>query len=109
MRPIPKSLLIHSATLRRPDLPDAWGDCRTVSVPLAFIRIEPCTKFILDKTQRQVQTTAVLFFDCHHSQPSGLKFREGDKVDWQGREYEIQTVEPLYAGRRLHHMELMLS
>lgn len=109
MRPIPKSLLIHTAALLTPSIPDAWGDSESLRTELFFVRIDPCDKFLLDKTQRQLQASAVLFFDCRHSRPAGTIFSEGQHVEWNGREYTVQTAEPLYDGRRLHHIEVTLA
>lgn len=109
MRAIPKSLLIHKAVLLEPETADAWGDSEDTRTELSFVRVDPGEKFVLDKTQRQVQARAVLFYDCRHSQPAGIAFCEGQQVEWNGREYTVQTVEPLYDDRRLHHIEVTLA
>ena len=109
MRPIPKALLIHSATLLQPGVPDAWGDASPDDQSLTFIRIDPCSKILTDKTQRQVQAAAVLFFDCRHSRPAGIVFGEGQTIMWQDHEYVVRSIEPLYDGRKLHHWEVLLE
>ena len=73
------------------------------------MRVDPCEKFVLDKTQRQIQASAVLFYDCRHSLPVGTTFREGQRVEWNGREYTVQAVELLHDGHRLHHIEVTLA
>lgn len=109
MKPIPKHLLIHTAALQQPGSKNAWGDSSSDKQELTFIRIDPCSKLISDKTQRQVQASVVLFFDCRNSRPKGTVFAEEQTVLWNDREYTVRSIEPLYDGRKLHHWEVTLE
>lgn len=108
MQPIPKSLLIHGALLHTLGPKDAWGDADSADTQLLNIRIDPFEKYLIDNTQHEVQASALLLFDCRHSRPTGTSFVEGQTVTFNGRTYEVQTVEPLYDRRRLHHVEVVL-
>lgn len=109
MRPIPKALLIHAVGLRSVTGKDEWGK-ETLSDPvnLRSVRMEPSTKYVKDKDHNEIQLAAVMFFDCHNSQPRGQTFSDGQILSFNGETYRIQLVEPLYDGRRLHHYELGL-
>lgn len=108
MKPIPKRLLIHSATLHAVT-EDAWqSETLTELAKLERVRIEPVSKLITDKQNRQCTLSAVLFYDCRNSAPKAVQFETGQKLLWNGMEYRVETVEPLYDGGRLHHLEVGL-
>lgn len=109
MKPIPKRLLIHSANLLKVSTDNTWQDEKTADIAqLEKIRIEPISKFITDKDNRQITLSAVLFYDCKNSRPENQSFNQGQKVIWNGIVHVIETVEPLYDGNKLHHYELGL-
>ncbi|MBQ7003366.1 MAG: hypothetical protein IJN57_05295 [Oscillospiraceae bacterium] len=108
MKPIPKRLLIHSASLHGVT-EDVWQkESLTTIAELCRIRIEPMTKLITDKQNRQCTLSAMLLYDCRNSAPQGVQFEVGQKLLWNGTEYRVETVEPLYDGARLHHLEVGL-
>lgn len=109
MKPIPKILLIHSAKLKKVSTDNTWQDEELVDIAeLKKIRIESCSRLVTAMDNRQITLSAVLFYDCKHSRPKNLIFRQGQKVIWNGIEHIIETVEPLYDGGKLHHYELGL-
>ncbi len=109
MRPIPKTLLIHTVRLQEVTEKDAWGkESLGKSVDLRYVRLEPSTKYVTDKDHNEIQLAAVLFYDCHNSQPRDQTFSDGQVLSFNGEKYRVQLVEPLYDGRRLHHYELGL-
>lgn len=106
MRAIPKSMLQQEGRLMGV-VTDGW----TTSDPeilteLKNIRIEPSSKVIRDKNNVEWQLAALLFFDCKNSSPKGTVFHEDQVVDFQGEQFRIISVEPLYDKRRLHHYEI---
>lgn len=109
MKPIPKMLLMHSAKLLTISTDNQWQEeqAETTEV-LKKIRIEPSSKLITTKDNRQVTLSAVMFYDCKVSRPRNVSFRHGQHVLWGRIEYKIETIEPLYDGRKLHHYELGL-
>ena len=84
----------------------------TIPVPhdciIKKIRIEPCSRLVTAKDNRQVSLSAVLFYDCKNSRPKNQIFSQGQKVIWNGTEHIIETIEPLYDDNKLHHYELGL-
>ena len=70
MRPIPKRLLIHTATLYQRVNVDKWGKGElNGGQELSNIRIEPSKQIIRDKNNAEVQLAATLFYDCRNSRP----------------------------------------
>ncbi|MDO4174551.1 MAG: putative minor capsid protein [Eubacteriales bacterium] len=110
MRPIPKRLLIHSAQLSTPESCDVWQKV-SYSQPaaLSHVRLEPCSKIVLDTNNTERQQTATLFFDVVNSLPKSVVFEEGQQVQALGRTYTVLTVEPLYDDHKLHHWEVGLG
>lgn len=109
MKPMPKALLIHSAKLLEVSKDNTWqSEETTETATLKNIRIEPLSKLVTAKDNTQVTLTAVLFYDCKNSRPSGVAFKQGQKVVFNGVEHIVETIEPLYDGQKLHHYELGL-
>ena len=111
MRPIPRSLLIHTATLEEAER-DAYGDATyTTLATLSMVRVEPVTRQVLTGTDTQTQLTLLLMVDAKNSSPQAenLRIATGQHVTWGGMRYRVETVERLFDGRRLHHMEVGLS
>lgn len=114
MKPMPKALLIHSAKLLEVSTENTWQSEETTEIAtleiatLKNIRIEPLSKLVTAKDNTQVTLTAVLFYDCKNSRPSGVSFKQGQKIIFNSIEYIVETIEPLYDGQKLHHYELGL-
>ena len=109
MKPIPKNLLIHSAELISVSEKDQWQEEQFGKTEhLEKIRIEPFSKLVAAKDNRQITLSAVLIYDCRNSRPKNVQFEQGQKVMWNGIEHVIETIEPLYDSGRLHHYELGL-
>lgn len=107
-KPIPKCLLIHSAVLYEVSEGKWQDEKRTVTAELSHIRIEPCTKLVSDKDNRSVEISAVLFYDCCNSRPKAVEFAEGQRVEFGGKLYRVQSIERISDDRRLHHLEVGL-
>lgn len=108
MMPIPRHLLIHTAILQNPSTPDAWQYITYQSRPLSYVRIDPTSKVVRSKDNTEIQLSSVLLYDCHNSRPCGIHFYVGQRITWQGNDYTVQTIEPMYDGKRLHHWEVGL-
>ena len=109
MKPIPKNLLIHSADLLSVSTENQWQEEQTGDAEhLEKIRIEPVSRLVTAKDNRQITLSALLIYDCKNSRPKNVQFEQGQKVVWNGIEYVIETIEPLYDGEKLHHYELGL-
>lgn len=109
MKPIPEKLLIHSAELKTVTDDNTWQEqTPTDSKQLSKIRIEPCSRLAETKDNKLITLSAVLIYDCKNSRPKNTKFQQGQKVFFNGKEYAVETIEPLYDGSKLHHIELGL-
>lgn len=108
MKPIPKKILIHSAELKTVTKDEWQEETLTLVAVLKNIRIEPASKLVTDKQNRQTTLSAYLFYDCRNSNPKNVEFTHGQKVLFNNKEYTVETIEPLYDGNKLHHYELGL-
>lgn len=107
MKPIPRSLLIHSATLYEAR-ENSWQEQELVELAkLSRVRVEPASKMVITSDNRSVTLSATLFYDCRNSLPT-VEFRPGYIVDFGGKKYRIETVEVLYDRQKLHHIEVGL-
>ncbi|NLI21757.1 MAG: hypothetical protein GX418_09445 [Clostridiales bacterium] len=109
MRPMPRDLMIHSATLAL-CAPDAYGAVTLTPVAeLTRVRVETTETLRDDGQALRPGLSAVLWYDARHSGPRGVGFAPGQMLLFEGRRYRVETVEARYGGRRLHHVELGLS
>ena len=107
MKPIPKSLLIHSAVLYEAS-ENAWQETEKKELArLSRIRIEPSSKMIVTNNNRSVTLSATLFYDCRNSLPT-VEFKPGYLVEFEGKTYRVELVEVLYDNQKLHHLEVGL-
>ncbi len=106
MKPIPKSLLIHFATLSKKTT-DNWGNNKlSAPVQLSHIRIEPSHSLITTKDNNREQLKATLIYDCRNSFPRGIDFNIDDVVAFNDIQYQVNFVEPYYDGAKIHHYEI---
>lgn len=109
MRPIPRSLLIHTVMLHRAVNKDRWGKGElNEGTELQDVRMEPSSKIVRDKNNAEIQLVATLFYDCKNSRPKDVIFELDDIIIFNGQKHRVQMVEPLYDGKRLHHYEIGL-
>lgn len=107
MKPIPRSLLIHSATLYEAR-ENSWQEQELIELAkLTHVRVEPASKMIITSDNRSVTLSATLFYDCRNSPPT-VKFKPGYIVEFDGKRYRVETVEVLYDRQKLHHLEVGL-
>lgn len=109
MIPIPKRLLIHTASYTAQANEDKWGGFTTDEpITLSYVRLDPDRKLVVDDQNRQIICTATLFYDCTNSTPQNFTFETGGIVEFGGCSYRVETVQPLY-DVALHHYEIGLS
>ena len=109
MRPIPRALLIHSATLATAETDGYQNETLTPVAELTRVRVEPIETETLSTRETRAQTTALLVYDARNSLPKGVTFAAGQRVLYGGECYRVETVAQLYDGRRLHHTEIGLG
>lgn len=106
MRAIPKSLLIHSVKLHKKVNVDRWGKGELdTGIDITSVRIEPSSRIVRDKNNAEIQLAATLFYDCKNSSPKDMTFCIDDIIVFNGAQYRVQTIEPLYDEKHLHHYE----
>lgn len=108
MRPIPKFLLIHSATLKKESAENVWGKKTNTSTSLSSVRFEPVNVRHWNVQEGLPEATVRMFFDCRNSVPFGMAFDTGDVITFNSRDYTITSVSSLYDERGLHHYEVYL-
>lgn len=110
MMRIPRQLLIHSAYADSGTTKDMWGaESYKTRTELSFIRVAATTKLSMDKSNNQVQLSAVLIYDCRSSRPRNFDFNIVDRIVFSGTSYRIVRIDPKYDGRQLHHYEVELA
>lgn len=116
---IPKKYLCHNAVLTLKTA-DKWGDPAVlVSAALENVRFEPVYRNSRSTENNGAKITARVFVDCVNSSCGIPLMNVGDEyngqtisaqtVTFSGREYNVEEIKKLYAERKLHHYEVMLS
>lgn len=108
MRPIPRKLLIHTATLKTSASIDAFQKPTHAETALTCVRIEPSNAVIKTKDNTEITLSAVLFYDCTNSLPKGTDFALESKIVFGGEERMVKSVERFYDHNKLHHLEIGL-
>ena len=109
MRPIPRVLLPHAVTLARATVGERGALALTAVAALSYVRLDTSETETLTDDDTQRGRSAVLFYDVRNSCPRGVAFAPGQYVLQGNRRYRVETVEPLYDGARLHHIEITLT
>lgn len=110
--PIPTWMLPHSATQSYGTPTDnGWGGKTWPSRSLTHVLFEPTSKLIRTSDNREIQLSAIMYFDCRNSGPAGATFALGDQIQQiDGRTYTVVGgVDPLLEGTRAHHWEVELA
>ena len=98
MRPIPRSLLIHSAVLYE-EQENSWQEKELIGLAkLSHIRVEPASKMIITADNRSVTLSATLFYDCRNSVP-GVEFKPGYIVEFDGKGTALRLSNCSTTGR----------
>lgn len=109
MKPIPKNLLIHSAYAVELNEREGWDEpTEKKRTQLSKLRIEPSSTLRISKSNQQVQLAAVLFYDCRNSHPKDFDFSHVDKIEIDGEQHNIVSIQKHYDNKKLHHVEVEL-
>lgn len=109
MKPIPKSILTHSATLTEV-VQDEWQkETERTIAQLQHIRVEETESHSYDKDNRQNSLSAVLFFDCHNSRPVNVSFSEDQRIHFGDMVFRIRNIILVSDKQAVHHYELELE
>jgi len=104
--PIPRRLLIHSATLApyvSPGPPVVYG----TAVTLTHVRLEPVKQNAMTSLGDMKNDRFLLFFDCKNSLPVGRTFSMKDRITFGGQALSVRKVTPCYGDdSTVHHYEV---
>ncbi|MCC2397548.1 minor capsid protein [Bacillus cereus] len=110
-KPIKRSLLIHEVTYQEYQVDNSgWGgDEGSYGNPITVrnVRVEQLEKLLRSSTGDSVVYQNTLFWDAYHSTP--IAFKQKDKVIFNGTEYTVESINTLYDGKRIHHLEIVLK
>lgn len=112
IKPIPRNLLIHSATLNHITGTDSFNKkTYGTGIALTFVRVEPIKKIVVGTGELTNANTDKLFYDCTNSRPKGVIFEKEDKFIFNGKILTVREIETLYAldGITPHHYEIRCS
>lgn len=103
--PIPRDILIHSAT-KYTTTKDRYGkETISASAPITFIRCEPVSEWKQANIGEMKDDKLLMFYDCVNSLPAGLSFAKGDKVEFNGQDYTVRSFKDFSP----HHLEINLK
>jgi hypothetical protein len=110
IRPIPRNILPHTATLKHPTGTDARGKkTYAADVALSYVRFEIAKKTALTSLGEQKNDVGLLFFDEMNSLPTGAAFAKLDEIVINGQTLTVREVTPEYADDGTpHHQEIAL-
>ncbi|WP_342489170.1 putative minor capsid protein [Cytobacillus sp. FSL W7-1323] len=110
IKPIPKSLLIHSIEYEKFLKDGRHGPEFDEKEAIVSVRVESTTKLIRDSNNEEVQASAIIFIDSVNT-PNAKPLIEKSKVYFRGRDYVVISCESLYAldPETPHHWEVSLT
>lgn len=109
-RPIPRRLLVHSATLE----PYA-GTVKSVrtygtAVELSRVRVDPVRRNAMTSLGDAKSDAYVLFFDAVNSLPAGTEFHVNDRITFRGESLSVREVAQLSGdSAAVHHWEVRFA
>ena len=106
MRPIPRRILVHSVTYSARASVDEYNNpTYATGVPVSFVRLEPVKMTALRALGELKDDKFTLYYDCENSEPTGVAFKELDKITYNGSDYIIRSISDFSP----HHLEMVLK
>lgn len=106
MQIIPRWAMKQSCIYFKRSSVDEYGNTTyETGIAVNFIRIEPITQAGLKTLGEFKDDKLLLFYDYKNSLPTGIIFKELDKITFNEVEYIVRTVND-YIG---HHAEVILK
>lgn len=108
VRPIPRSLLIHSIEYKEVTEGDGWDDSYKDPLTIYNVRVNPVKS--LSRNSESISSNAkhIVLVDRLFSS-AFPDFVEKSLITWNGNDYELVKVNPFYDTRKApHHYELEL-
>lgn len=103
MRPIQKSLLIHTITYVK-ETEDEWGKKTKEETIVEKVRVEPKKFYIQRADGDKLVNGDLIFWDNYYSTP--CEFEPKQKIIFNGEEKTIEKIDWLYDRSKLHHLEI---
>ena len=111
MKPIPKRMLVNSATYEEYLVDTGEGSSYSSTVvTLNNVKIDEQMQFSYNSNGKEIVGNAIMFYDLTNS--SGLTDSpvNESKITFNGKNYTIKNVDVLRANNNLpHHYEILLK
>lgn len=105
--PIPRRLLIHTATGCKPGAIDPYGNRQETEYTLEKVRFEPSKKLSHQNDGEFREDKYTLFIDERNSIVSD-EIATNDKIKFLTETLVVRQIDNLYDERGLHHKEVYL-
>ena len=108
--PIPRRLLIHTATLERYAGTEKSNPVYLEPVTLSRIRIEPIRQRTSGSPGDQGADKLRMFIAGRNTEPAGMIPAVKDRITFEGEHYQVRRIATYFADRAApHHFEVDLA
>jgi hypothetical protein len=106
MRAIPRIMLKDNVVFSALGARDRDGNGTfAAAIHIFFVHCEPVKEYARKLDGDSKDDKLKLFYDYVNSSPTGINFKQGDKISYRGQDYFIRTIYDYPA----HHAEIMLK
>lgn len=106
MQPIPRSVLNQSVVYYERLSVDEYGNTTyKTGVNVNYVRVEPVKESSLSALGEMAKDKLLLFYDYSNSLPTGIVFKELDKITYNSKDYFVRVVNDYID----HHCEVVLK
>ena len=110
IKPIPKRMLVNSATYEEYVADAGEGSSYKTSVTLNDIKIDEQTQFSYTSNGKEVVGNGILFYDLTNSSGFNSKPVNESRITFNGKTYTIKDTDILRANDNTpHHYEVLLK
>lgn len=110
MKPIPKRMLVNSATYQEYDADNGEGSSYKANITLNFVKIDEQTQFSYTNNGKEVVGNAMLYYDLTNSIGLTSKPKNESIIIFDNRKYTIKNTDILRANDNTpHHYEILLK
>ena len=110
IKPIPKRMLVNSATYEEYVADMGEGSSYKTSVTINDIKIDEQTQFSYSSNGKEIVGNAMLFYDLTNSSGLTAKPVNESKITFNGKTYTIKDTDILRANDNTpHHYEVLLK
>ena len=110
IKPIPKRMLVNSATYEEYIADTGEGSSYATSVTLNNIKIDEQTQFSYSSNGKEIVGNGMLFYDLTNSSGFTNKPVNESKIIFNGKTYTIKNTDILRGNDSVpHHYEILLK